>query len=77
VARYGPTCTVNPRLQVLFYAAAQLYSVFAACCRLRDAPGDQAVRDARVALCPDTLTLERPLNQRLAEPLPPTVSQRR
>jgi hypothetical protein len=35
---YGPKCTVNTLLQVLLYAAAQLCSVFAACCRLCGAP---------------------------------------
>jgi hypothetical protein len=42
---HGPKCTVTVLLQVLFYAAAQLCSVFAAACsRLRAAPSDQAVR---------------------------------
>jgi hypothetical protein len=40
---YGPKCTVTTLLRGLFYAAAQLCSVFAACGRLRDAPSDQAV----------------------------------
>jgi hypothetical protein len=43
---HGPKCTVTTVLQILFYAAAQLCSVFAACHRLRDAPSDQALRDA-------------------------------
>jgi hypothetical protein len=32
---YGPKCTVKTLLQVLFYAAGQLCSVFAACSQLR------------------------------------------
>ena len=55
----GPKCTVTTLLQVLFYAAAQLCSIFAACSRLRDAPSDQAVRAAPAALCPPAETLER------------------
>jgi hypothetical protein len=38
----GPKCTITTRLQVLFYAAAQLCSLYAVCSRLRDAPSDQA-----------------------------------
>ena len=57
----GPKCTVTTLLQVMFYAAAQLCSLFAACCRLRDAPSDQAVRDALVALCPSAEKLEQQL----------------
>jgi hypothetical protein len=33
---YGPKCTVKVLLQVLFYAAGHLCSVFAACSQLRD-----------------------------------------
>jgi putative transposase len=54
----------------MFYAAAQLCSIFAACGRLRDAPSDQAVRDALVALCPEAETLEQQLNASFAAQLP-------
>lgn len=74
---YGPKCTVSTLLQVLFYAAAQRCSVFAACGRLRDAPSDQAVRDALAALCPEAATLERQLNASFAAQLPPAVKDRR
>jgi hypothetical protein len=46
---YGPKCTVKVLLQVLFYAAGHVCSVFAACSQLRTAPTDQAVRDALTA----------------------------
>jgi hypothetical protein len=49
---HGPKCTVNTLLQVMFYAAAQLCSIFAACSRLRDAPSDQAMRWWRCVLRP-------------------------
>jgi len=54
----------------VFYAAAQLVSVFAACNRLREAPTDQAVRTALVALCPEPAVLERQFNRSFAEHLP-------
>ena len=73
----GPKCTVTTLLQVMFYAAAQLCSLFAACRRLRDAPGDQAVRDALVALCPSAETLEQQLNASFAAQLPRAVKKRR
>jgi hypothetical protein len=47
---YGLKCTVRALLQVLFYAAGYLCSVFAACSQLRTALSDQAVRDALTAL---------------------------
>jgi putative transposase len=74
---HGPKCTVTTLLQVLFYAAAQLCSLFAACSRLRDAPSDQAVRDALAALCPPAATLEQQLNASFAAQLPKAVTQRR
>ncbi len=67
---YGPKCTVRTLLQVLFYAAGHLCSVFAACNQLRDAPSDQAVRDALAALCPDPVPLEQRVNRLFAAQLP-------
>jgi putative transposase len=74
---HGPKCTVTTLLQVLFYAAAQVCSIFAACGRLRDAPSDQAVRDALAALCPPAETLEQQLNASFAAQLPKAVKNRR
>ena len=74
---YGPKCTVTTLFQLLFYAAAQLCSLFAACHRLREAPSDQAVRDALVALCPDAAALEAQFNRSFAEQLPTAVKHRR
>jgi len=73
---HGPKCTVTVLLQVLFYAAAQLCSVYAACSRLRTAPSDQAVRDALAALCPETGVLEDQFNQSFAEQLPKGLKKR-
>jgi hypothetical protein len=74
---HGPKCTVTTLRQVLFYAAAQRCSRFAAGSRLRDAPSDQAVRDALAALCPPAETLEQPRNASFAAPLPSAVKKRR
>lgn len=74
---HGPKCTVTTVLQILFYAAAQLCSVFAACHRLRDAPSDQAMRDALVALCPEPGVLEQQFNQSFAPQLPKALRQQR
>lgn len=74
---HGPKCTVTTLLQIMFYAAAQLCSIFAACGRLRDAPSDQAVRDALAALCPEAETLEQQLNASFAAQLPKAVTKRR
>src|SRR6184192_130913 len=38
---YGPKCTMKVLLQVLFYAAGHLCSVFAACREVRTAPSAQ------------------------------------
>jgi hypothetical protein len=73
----GPKCTVTALLQVMFDASAQLCSLFAACRRLRDAPSDQAVRDALVALCAPAETLEQKLNASFAAQLPRAVNKRR
>ncbi len=74
---HGPKCTAPVLLQILFYAAAQLCSVFAACARLRTAPSDQAVRDALAALCPEESgVLEEQFNQSFAEQLPKGLKKR-
>lgn len=73
----GPKCTAQRVLRVLFYAAAALCSVFAACRRLRAAPGDQAVRNALQALCPEVPGLEAQLNAALAGQLPRALRRRR
>lgn len=73
---YGPKCTVKALLQVLFYAAGHLCSVFTACRELRTAPSDQAVRDALVALCPDPVPLEQRVNRLFAAQLPKGLRKR-
>lgn len=74
---YGPKCTAARLLHILFYAAASLCSLFAACHRLRDAPSDQAVRDALRALCPESASLEAQFNRNFAQQLPKALRRRR
>jgi putative transposase len=73
----GPKYLVATLLKILYYAAGQLCSLFAACDRLREAPSDQAVRDALTALCPQAQPLERRLNASFAAQLPKAVKGRR
>lgn len=74
---HGPKCLVATLLKILFYAAGQLCSLFAACGRLREAPSDQAVRNALTASCPQVETLERRFNASFAAQLPKAVKGRR
>jgi len=74
---HGPKCSVATLLHLLFYAASQLCSLAAACGRLRDAPSDQAARDALVAQCGDTERVERQLNEGFAAQLPRAVKKQR
>lgn len=74
---HGPKCTAATLLKILFYAAGQLCSLFAACGRLCNTPCDQAVRDALAGLCPPAETLERRLNASFAAQLPKAVKGRR
>src|SRR5260370_42503012 len=70
---HGPKCTAPVVLAVLFWAAARMASLAAACAALRDAPCDQAVRNALLATLPDFARLQRALNRALAGGLPRRV----
>jgi putative transposase len=74
---HGPKCTVQTLLLVLFYAAARLTSLAAACAALRDAPSDQAVRNALRATLPPLFDLQHRLNGALAARLPQGLRRRR
>jgi hypothetical protein len=67
---------VKVLLQVLFYAAGHLCSVFVACKELRDTPSDQAVREALAVLCPDPVLLEQRVNRLFAVQLPKALRKR-
>jgi DDE family transposase len=74
---HGPKCRASVLLTILFYAAARITSIAAACTALLKAPSDQAVRDALLATLPDSQELQRRLNRALAGDLPKALRQRR
>jgi putative transposase len=74
---HGPKCTAQTVLLVLFYAAARLISLAAACASLRRAPCDQAVRDALRATLPPLFDLQRCLGRALTADLPKSLRRRR
>ena len=63
---HGPKCRAGILLQILFYAAARITSITAACRDLDHAPSDQAVYDALAATLPPMDELQRRLNRALA-----------
>lgn len=67
---HGPRCTARVVFAVLFWAAARMASLAAACAALTDAPCDQAIRNALLALLPDSARLQCRLNRALAGGLP-------
>ena len=74
---HGPKCTAVNLLAVVFYAAARLISLTAACASLRDAPCATAVRAALLATLPDIHELQRRLNRALQGDLPKALRRRR
>lgn len=74
---HGPKTTAPVLFAILFWAAARLASIAAACRELRDAPCDQAVRNALLATLPDFYELQRRLNRALRGSLPKALTRRR
>lgn len=74
---HGPKTKAVTLFALLFWAAARLASLAAACKALRDAPGDQAVRNALLATLPDFHQLQRRLNQALAGGVPKALCRRK
>jgi putative transposase len=74
---HGPKCTAGMLWAVLFYAAARIASIAAACRALRQAPCDTAVHDALLATLPETATLQRRVNRALQGDLPKVLRRRR
>lgn len=66
---HGPKCSAFVLLSLLFTAAARLTSLFAVCCHLRNAPSDEAARQALLATLPSYVPLQQRLNQALAATL--------
>jgi Transposase DDE domain len=77
LADHGHKCTAQTMVLVLFYAAARIISLAAACAALRDAPSDQAMRDALRATLPPLYELQHRLNCALAARLPQGLRRRR
>jgi len=73
---YGHKCRGTVLIAILLFAAARMRSIFDACGRLRDAPSDQAVRDALVAVLPEMNALERRINAGLSAELPRWLTKR-
>ncbi len=76
LADHGPKTTAPVLFAVLFWAAAHLASLAAACRALKRAPSDQAVRDALFATLPAFAELQRRLNRALAGGVPKAVCRR-
>lgn len=74
---HGPKCRASVLISILFFAASRMRSLFDACGRLRDAPSDQAVRDALVAMLPGRSQLERRTGAGLSAELPAWLTKRR
>jgi putative transposase len=74
---HGRKGTASILWAVLFYAAARIGSLAMACRSLREAPSDQAVRDALLANLPDIAELQRRLNRALHGDLPKALRRRR
>ena len=74
---HGPQCRAGVLLTIVFSAAARITSIAATCSALRQAPTDQAVRDALLATLPNLHELQRRLNRALAGDLPKALRRRR
>jgi putative transposase len=74
---HGPKCRASVLLNILFYAAARICSIAAACKALKDAPSDQAVYDALAATLPELHELQRRVNRALAGDLPKALRRRK
>jgi putative transposase len=74
---YSRRTTVSVIFHVLFFAAATLSSICAACQRLRDAPCDDTLFKALLATLPDYAELQRRANRALAGSLPKALTKRK
>jgi Transposase DDE domain len=74
---HGPKCSASRLWTVLFYAAARICSLAAACAALANAPSDTAAHDALLAGLPAFAELQRRLNRALQGNLPKAVRRKR
>lgn len=73
---HGPKCKAPVLFCVLFWAAARLCSLAAACRDLLKAPSDVACRNALLATLPDIAQLQHRLNRALRGGLPKILRRR-
>ena len=73
---HGYKCRTPLLLNILFFAASRICSVYAACRNLADAPSQQTVFNALVATLPEYDELEKRLNAALAHDLPKALRRR-
>ena len=74
---YSCRTTVQVVFHVLFFAAATLTSICAACQRLRDAPCDDTLLKALLATLPGYAELQHRVNRALAGSLPKALKNRK
>jgi putative transposase len=77
LADHGPKTKASVLFALLFWAAARLTSLAAACKALTRAPSDQAARDALGATLPEFAELQRRLNAALRGGLPKPLRRRK
>src|SRR5687767_8866510 len=73
---HGRKCKAGVLWAVLFWAAARVSSLAAACASLRDAPSDTAAHDALLATLPAIGELQRRLGRALRGDLPRSLRAR-
>jgi hypothetical protein len=74
---HGPKCTASVLYALLFWAAARMAALAAACKAPRDAPSYQAAHDALLATLPEVNELQRRVNRALQGDLPKALRRRK
>jgi putative transposase len=72
----GPKCRGSVLLHIVLYAAVRISSIADSCARLKNVPGDDAVRKALAGGLPPIGVLTGRLNRALLDCLPPRVRRR-
>jgi len=72
----GYKCRASVLLNILFFAASRIGSIFAACRNIASAPTQQAVFNALVATLPEYHELQKRVNAALADGLPKSLITR-
>ena len=72
----SPKCQASVLLHIVLYAAVRISSIADSCARLKNVPGDDAVRKALAGGLPPIGTLTGRLNRALLDCVPPRVRRR-